>query len=792
MSEARDTTQQALYAAVGVALLMVGQLVASQALRDGFFLSQFEPTALPPMVVSASLLSLFFVLVSSRLFRRRSPASTLPILFGINGALFVCEWALGNAAPRLTAIFLYLHVGALGILVVSGFWSVVNERFDPRAARRLIGRIGGGATLGGVLGGLAVWQGASSFEIPTMILGLGMLNLLCAVGASRIGDGEHSTIPPEEHASTSVLEIMQDTPYLRNIALLVALMAFCQAVYDYVFKATAAAYFETGAELVSFFALFYLGVGVLTFVVQNLVASRSLQAFGLTVNVGSLPGSGAVLGLAALFFPGLTSAIAMRGGIGVAENSLYRSGFELLYTPVLPEKKRPTKPLIDVGGDKVGTAIGGGFAFLIVGVFPEIANPVLVLAGIAASLASLAVTRGLRRGYVYSLATRLRSGTLRADDVSIADATTRLVLSDAVLAARQPETPDELSADSGAAGDGIALVALRARLRNDPLAREEVFEAGRPSERRPFVAAAPRALSLDEVDPLLASIADLRSSDPARVDSALIAHHPLPRELIPYVIPLLGDERVAESAGAVLGRVAPANTGALLDAVLQSRTPLLVRRKLSDILGQLPTQRSVNGLVELLHDANFELRFRAATNLLAIRRSNPAVRVPRDFLFTVVEREAANCRRLWRIEVSLDRRHTRSSEIESTEGRRVAQGMSFVATLLLMLLDPEPLTLAIRGLVSGVAGQRGTALEYLENVLSPALFSELSPLLEDVRLTAGRGLTSRADLLSEIVETGAPGPVDFAALKAHVDAARARSAGLRGDRERTVVGETAE
>ena len=149
-------------------------------------------------------------------------------------------------------------------MVVSAFWSVVNERFDPRAAKQMIGRIGGGATFGGVLGGLAVWRGASSFEISTMILVLGVLNLLCAAGASRIGDGEHVATSFDEGASRSALEIFQETPYLRSLALVVALGAFCQTVYDYVFKVTAASYFETGTELVAFFALFHVSVGILS------------------------------------------------------------------------------------------------------------------------------------------------------------------------------------------------------------------------------------------------------------------------------------------------------------------------------------------------------------------------------------------------------------------------------------------------------------------------------------------------------------------------------------------------
>ena len=52
----------------------------------------------------------------------------------------------------------YLHMGVFGATLVSAYWSLVNERFDPYTAKRIIGRIGTGASLGGALGGLIAWQ----------------------------------------------------------------------------------------------------------------------------------------------------------------------------------------------------------------------------------------------------------------------------------------------------------------------------------------------------------------------------------------------------------------------------------------------------------------------------------------------------------------------------------------------------------------------------------------------------------------------------------------------------------
>ena len=781
-AESANANQRAMRAAMGVAVVMVGQLVASRALRDGFFLTHFEPTVLPSMVTSSSILSIFIVLGSSRILRHLEPAKTLPRFFLANAVLYFAESALAVPMPKLAAVVLYLHTMSLSAVVVSGFWSVVNERFDPHVAKRLIGRIGAGASFGGMLGGAAAWLGASVLDIPTMILILGGLNLACAAGVLQIGGGAPLSASPDDETSASALEIFQESAYLRHLALLVALGAFGQVVYDYVFKVSAAERFDTSAELVSFFALFYLGISVLTFVSQSLIARRALERFGLAVAVGTLPGSSAGLGLIALLFPGLSSAIAMRGGIGIVENSLFRSGYELLYTPVLPEKKRPTKALIDVGGDKVGTAIGGVFTFLIVGVLPGLSGPFLICAGIAASLAALYVTRQLHHGYVSSLAERLRAGALSADEIETADATTRATVSDTIVAMERSAMGaigEGLAEALKVGGAGIGLADLRERLSGSASSPTSARAEPRAPEPRPFVPAPLAELAPDEIDATLVAIAHLRSGDEQRILATLARHNPLPRELVSHVIPILEDDETAVAAGeaaAALRRVAPVNTGALLDAVLQSRTPLPVRRRLCDILGRLPTQRSANGLIELLGDANFELRFRAASNLLKIHRSgNEQLRIPTDLLFDIAAREAGDCRRRWRSRVALDSRITTKSALESVQGRRVVQGMTFISTLLLTVLEAEPLQLAIRALTNDQAGQRGTGLEYLENVLPKHLLSELRPLLEDAQLTTA-GLRSRSAILAEIVGDGASGPVDLAALRAHIDAARRRSA----------------
>lgn len=103
--------------------------------------------------------------------RRFAPARLVPTLFVLSAALYFVEWLGSGAFPRVVAVLIYVHTATFGASVVSGFWSVINERFDPYTAKRVIGTIASGATAGGVVGGVAVWQGAPYVALESLLVG---------------------------------------------------------------------------------------------------------------------------------------------------------------------------------------------------------------------------------------------------------------------------------------------------------------------------------------------------------------------------------------------------------------------------------------------------------------------------------------------------------------------------------------------------------------------------------------------------------------------------------------------
>src|SRR5712691_6378466 len=163
--------------AVVAAAMLVGPQVAAKATRDALFLSQFPVSSLPAMTATAAVVSLVGTLAFSRAMARLSPARLLPVAVAASAGLFAAEWGLALSVPRTAAVLLYLHHALLAALLVSGFWSLVSESFDPHRARQAMGAIGTGASLGGVAGGLLAWGIAAMAGAPTMLAVLAALSL---------------------------------------------------------------------------------------------------------------------------------------------------------------------------------------------------------------------------------------------------------------------------------------------------------------------------------------------------------------------------------------------------------------------------------------------------------------------------------------------------------------------------------------------------------------------------------------------------------------------------------------
>src|SRR5262245_56075184 len=124
---------------MGTAGVMLAHQVASKAFRDATFLSAWPATALPGMTLATAAFALALVPLFSKLLARFSPRAIVTLGFAVSAAGHLLEW-MSYGAGRAIAVVIYLHLAGVSALLLSGFWSLIAERFDPAAARAAYGR----------------------------------------------------------------------------------------------------------------------------------------------------------------------------------------------------------------------------------------------------------------------------------------------------------------------------------------------------------------------------------------------------------------------------------------------------------------------------------------------------------------------------------------------------------------------------------------------------------------------------------------------------------------------------
>jgi ATP:ADP antiporter, AAA family len=703
--------------AIIAALMVIAAFVASKAARDAILLSSYSIEMLPLFVGLSAALSLPIVLWASRLFVRYSPGRLLPALNIASALLLVGEWLLAHREPRVAAAIVFLHLGTFGAVLVSGFWSIINERFDVRTAKRYVGRIGVGATLGGILGGVITERTAVYLDANAILLVLAALQIGCAIVLRVLAGKEPVRRPdPESLAALASVRTIARTSMLRNLALILVLGAVGAAALDYVFKAEVVAATDNGP--LRMFALYHLGTSIVTALLQLLVAQRALRSLGIARSVGTLPLTLSGFSLGAVLFGGLYPAMIARGAEAVMRSSLFRAGYELLFTPLPDDEKRSAKVVLDVGAERIGDLLGAQLVALVVFAAPLPRTPLLVAASIAGVLAFIAATR-LPRAYTsalaHSLVEQAQDGAARPANVPASDPLRWSMLG----APSMSETGADLTALSLLDLD----VAQIRKLDTVPV-REQVIPA--------VDAALARTDPGDSLvsDPALERIRALRSRDPVRVRDAL-AGEPAP-DLVTHILPLVAWNEVAPAALSALLALAPKNTGAIADALLDQTRDFAIRRRLPAVLTAGEPTLATWTLWRALGDRRFEVRYRCGRALLELRAAGHEMPFSADDVFALVERELSVERAVLKSYRLLDSDPNVKSDRGAAPIANVSSSaaLAHVFNMLALVLPHEPVRIAFQSLQTGDHELRATALEYLESALPPTLGEKLWPIID--------------------------------------------------------------
>jgi ATP/ADP translocase/HEAT repeat protein len=417
-------------------LFAVGAFLTGRTVRDALFLTHGDKDALAWMYVASAvavtLTGLLYTPLASRVRRDRVTLVTASIFSG----LFVLAWFAEQSRADWVYPAIYVYVEVMGAIVLVQFWTLANELFNAREAKRLYGFIGAGGTLANIFVGLLGARVALVFGTNSLLLLVALLlvgTAAASFAASRFGrqrlfaraaTGKPNLAARRVGGASRVL----GNGHLRTVALLAAVTFFTTTLIDFQFKVIAAREIPSN-ELAAYFSYFSVAVGLLALCMQLFGTSKLLNRAGVIGSLALLPASLAMGDLALIIFPTLWAASLAKGSDTLFRYSVNDATTQILYLPVPAQARASAKAFVD--GVVKPLAIGlSGLALAGYRVFLGGDPYRLAFASVIFTGAWLVVVNALRSHYIRTLAENLKNRRLDLESArhKVLDGNTNQVL----------------------------------------------------------------------------------------------------------------------------------------------------------------------------------------------------------------------------------------------------------------------------------------------------------------------------------------------------------------------------
>ena len=601
-------------------------------LATGKFISDIGAENLPYVLLVAGFLIGGVMQVYTRGISRLPQRWIIPVTQMGMVVLLLVFWALFRAGQDWASIGVYFFRLILGLLLISQFWTLANDVYDPRQAKRLFGFIGGGASLGGLTGSAILAFTVQRVGPNNLLLLSAALLMMCTgivVAVLRSEKPELKTIATagEEKGvgGREALRMLRESKHLQVISMVIGFAAMGASIIETQLNLAAEAFEGREAEgaITALLGTVQLYTSAVGFVIQVWLTSKIHRYLGIGFALLLLPIS--LSGTAVLML--LSGALWTPMTARVLDTSLRytvdKTTREILFLPLPQDVKYQAKPFVDVTIDRVAKGLVGVLILILIKPWG------LGLGWQQLSLASLGMV-GLwiymafraRQGYLASFRETIAQQGVKPTEVrlSVADLSTvetlveelahpdesRVLYAIDVLESldkRHLITPLLLHHES-AAVRARALEALKG-------ARSEIADRWVPTIEKMIGDQSP-----DVRAAAIGALASLRNEDAPALARSLLDDH---------------DPRIAATAAVVLAgspqpddRAAAENALAALAAdTRDSASP--VRRDLAAAIRQVGDSRSKDLLIPLLHDPEPEVAEEAMKSVRELGTS--------DFLF---------------------------------------------------------------------------------------------------------------------------------------------------------------
>ncbi len=332
---------------------------------------------------------------------------------------------------------------------IMAFWPLANRLFTVRQGKRLFGLIGSGQWIAIVVTGFLM--GPLSSAIGTQnLMGLALVGVAGALGFVWVITRTYRTAISSQSAQPAAAEVQSSNAKLssiwrdRYVLLIFGLIAAWWIGFfliDNLFYGRAAAQYPDPSQLAGFLGKMFSTIGVLTLLMNFVLAGRIISRYGMRISLLLLPSTLVAVALAlavsGLAGGGAVALFWMTIGAKLADTtvgfSVDRSLQTLLYQPFQADRRAQIQTIAEGAVQPFGNGLAGVILLGLGALFKIVTLP-LIFAMLAVSLAWVAIAYVVGKEYPRKLVEAISRRRLDLSAINFTDASTiqalRNVLSD--------------------------------------------------------------------------------------------------------------------------------------------------------------------------------------------------------------------------------------------------------------------------------------------------------------------------------------------------------------------------
>jgi len=766
------------------------------------FLEKLSSRRLPYAYLLTAILIGFFVTLNSKLLRvmKRHVYISISLAFFITSLLiFWLFFTQGrNWLPLaywngISMVF-WFWADIFLVTSVTQFWILINDIYNPRQAKRLIGFLVSGGLLGGVAGSLL----ASLSKIvgtENLLLICPFMLGICLVIVNRVHrinkkEKKDEVKPYEERKKPKVgygksFGLLRKNRHLLLLTGIMAAAIIVTTLIDFQFNYFVEDAYPNKDARTAFLGIFFTVFLIFSNLLHVFSTNRILKNFGIRVALLVAPFFLLALSGAIFIVPFalIYWALIIKGTDKSLAHSLNQSVRELLYIPIPPEIKYKAKVFIDMFVNKFAKGIGALLILLFFSVlgfeikYISIITIVFILIWI---ILNLLITKeyvnivkrnieikwhdadkfvadkidiDMTKLVFDTIESKKRSSVLYAmnlfDLVKKEKLSSKLkkiisYKSDEVRASSMdslfevdgevliPETEDSLDEESlDSQVKEIMSLNVYQELMKDHLDKIVGKESKEEDVSRMEAA---KVMGMMEPTPSVVHNLSklLRDKSPEVVSYALESAGKLKkREFVPFIIQNLKNHSLQSTANKALAEYGVKIIGTLKDYLGDSTEDARLRKAIPDILAQTGTQKAADVLALELRKESRDVESEIVSAMYKMRSEKPEINFRDKIIAPQIIREIKESYLILK-EIHELKADKKKEFLAKDLENNLARSLKYIFELLSLIYPREDIIKAYQNITTGTKKAIDYSIELLDNIVKKEIIEVLLPLIEDI------------------------------------------------------------